>query len=132
MDLRKELEGLDNELTSLLVEQARLAARIEGLQAERGALSGAMSIEPIDGGSRDPTLANLTKDRAIVAVLEWSDKPLRIQQIVELLNEAGRDEHYNIITVYLNTLLKQGRVRRVDRGLYVAAEDSLSMPVSRH
>jgi|SRR5580658_3576209 hypothetical protein len=121
MDLNKELEALDTELASLRREQARLTARIEGLRAERDALAGAMTIRSVERGSGDSTLAGLTKDEAIVAVLEWTDRPLRIQQIVDSLNEAGRDEHYNIISVYLNTLLKQGRVRRVDRGLYSAA-----------
>jgi hypothetical protein len=121
IDLNKEIEDLDDELASLRLEHARRTARIEGLRAERDALSGAMTIRSVDGGSGDPPLANLTKDRAIVAALEWSDAPLRIQQIVDLLNEAGRDEHYNIVTVYLNTLVKDGRVRRVGRGLYVAA-----------
>ena len=121
MDLVKELKDLDTELGSLRLEQARLTARIEGLRAERDALAGAMQIRSVDSSPGDPALAKLTKNAAIVAVLKSSDSPLRIRQIVELLNEAGRNENYNGISVYLDTLLKQGRVRRVDRGLYAAA-----------
>ena len=93
----------------------------EGLRAEPDALAAAMTIRPVDGNSGDPALVEITKDRAIVAVLRSSEAPLRIGQIRDLLNDAGRNEHYNGISVYLDTLLKQGRVRRVDRGLYTAA-----------
>jgi hypothetical protein len=118
MDLDSELKNVDTELAALRLEQARLNARVEGLRAERDAL--AEAIRPVDTGSDGPPLAEMKKDEAIVAVLKGSGSPLRIGQIVKRLKLSGRNEHYNGISVYLNTLLKQGRVRRVGHGLYVA------------
>ena len=120
MDLEEELKKLDDELAVLRLEHARLTARMEGLRAERDALAEAMTIRPADPSSDGPPLAEMKKDEAIVAVLKGSGSPLRIGQIVKRLKQAGRNEHYNGISVYLNTLLKQGRVRRVGHGLYVA------------
>lgn len=77
-----------------------------------------MTVRPVE---TDPDLLHTTKDRAIVAVLRASEEPMRIWDIVNTLNAAGRNENYNGISVYLDTLMKQGRIRRVDRGLYGAA-----------
>lgn len=118
MDLQKDLKELDEQLNSLRLEQTRLGARIEGLQAERDALSAALTVRPVE---HDPDLLRMTKDRAIVAVLNSSETPMRIWDIVYALNAVGRNENYNGISVYLDTLLKQGRVKRVERGLYEAA-----------
>ena len=112
---------MDKELASLRLEQARLTARIEGLRAERDALSEAMTIRPVHGSSGDQSLATLTKNEAIVAVLVRTDTPLRVKTLVALMNEAGRNECEQHVWVYLSNLVKQGRVRRVQRGLYAAA-----------
>jgi hypothetical protein len=121
MDLETELKNVETELAALCLEHARLSARIEGLRAERDALAEAMTIRPDDPSSDDPPLTEMKKDEAIVAVLKGSDTPLRIGQIVKRLKQGGRNEHYNGVSVYLNHLLKQGRVRRVGHGLYLTA-----------
>lgn len=56
-----------------------------------------------------------------MAVLRSSDEPMRIWSIVYKLHAVGRNESYNGISVYLDTLMKQGRIQRVSRGLYRAA-----------
>jgi hypothetical protein len=49
--------------------------------------------------------------------------PVRVRkEIVEAMNAVGRVETYNGVSVYLDMLLKAGRVIRVSRGRYVAAE----------
>ena len=80
-----------------------------------------MTIRPENSSTDGPPLSEMKKDEAIVVeVLKGWGSPLRIGQIVKRLKQAGRNEHYNGVSVYLNTLLKQGRVRRVGHGLYVA------------
>lgn len=119
-DLDSELARVRDELAEARVQEIRLAARITGLEAERDALMTALS-RPSAAPPGTLALASMTKDRAIVAVLEASPRPLKIGEIVDALHDAGRPaEQYNGVSVYLDTLLKQGRVQRPERGLYTA------------
>jgi hypothetical protein len=118
--LNDELKRVLSELGVALSEHARLGARIEGLRAEQAALERAIAASRITEATDEPVeLASMTKDRAIVAVLAAAGRPLKIGEIVDALQQAGRTgENYNGISVYLDTLLKQGRVERPERGLY--------------
>ncbi len=105
------------------MEQARLAARIAGLQAQRDALLQALGPVADHGGEGDGprNLSALPKGDAIVAVLRSAGRPLTISDIVRALHEGGRPgENYNGISVYLQDLLSRDRVHRPSRGLYVA------------
>lgn len=121
----KELEGdlqrVRDELAVALAEQARLTAKIEGLQAQRDSLVRAMASRPEEPRVK-ADVTTFTKDRAIVSILRQSTGPMRINEIVEAMNAVGRTETYNGVSVYLDTLLKAGQVIRVGRGRYVAAE----------
>ena len=119
-ELEIDLQRVRDELAVAQAEHARLAARIEGLLAQRDALIRALASEPGPPAKADVT--TFTKDRAIVAILRQSAGPMRIKEIVEAMTAAGRTETYNGVSVYLDTLLKAGRVTRVGRGRYVAAE----------
>ena len=125
-ELEADLQRVRDELAEAQAEQARLTARIEGLQAQRDALARAMAIQPEPPAKADVT--TFTKDRAIVSVLRQSGAPMRIKEIVDAMTAAGRTETYNGVAVYLDTLLKTGRVIRVGRGRYVAAEPSRYRP----
>jgi hypothetical protein len=81
-----------------------------------------MALQPEPPAKADIT--TFTKDRAIVWVLRQSAAPMRIKEIVDAMTATGRTETYNGVSVYLDTLLKTGRVIRVGRGRYVAAEPS--------
>lgn len=116
MNLTIEIEALDNELDTLGLEQARVAARIKGVQAERDALLG-VAAATSDSRSVLP-LDMLTKSDAIVAVLKASPTPLRANPLTAKLNAAGRNEKEDHIRIYLSTMRKEGRVRRVGVGLY--------------
>ena len=121
-ELEVDLQQVRDELAVTQAEHARLTARIEGLQAQRDALIRALASEPEPRAKADVT--TFTKDRAIVAVLRQATAPMRINEIVEAMTAVGRTETYNGVSVYLDTLLKTGRVIRVGRGRYVAAEPS--------
>ena len=116
------MQRVRDELAEAQAEHARLTARIEGLQAQRDALARAMAIEP--GPSAKADITTFTTDRAIVSVLRQSGAPMRIKEIVDAMTAVGRTETYNGVAVYLDTLLKTGRVIRVGRGRYVAADPS--------
>src|SRR5262249_9080955 len=122
-ELEADLQRVRDELAKAQAEHARLTARIEGLQAQRDALARAMAIQPDPPPKADIT--PFTKDRAIVSVLRQSAAPMRIKEIVDAMTATGRTETYNGVSVYLDTLVKSGRVIRVSRGRYVAAEPTL-------
>lgn len=132
MELSEELANLDKKLAEAEAERDRLAARIVGLSAERAALAAAISAnESTAGESGLPSLAGVTKDRAIVALLEDVQEPLRIAEIVTGLEARGRSgESYNGVSVYLDTLLKQRRVTRVERGLYTVPQRVAGEPIA--
>ena len=118
-----QISAVRSQLDELERTRVVFDAQLRGLLAQRDALTQA-------GAGPDPRSAEtsagddlraVTKDVAIVRVLEASSEPMRIQGIVDALHAAGRPgEQYNGISVYLDTLLKQHRVRRVSRGLYTA------------
>ena len=95
-----------------------MTAKIEGLQAQRDALIRALASEPEPRAKAD--IRTFTKDQAIVGVLRQAAGPMRIKEIVEAMTAVGRTETYNGVSVYLDTLVKTGRVIRVSRGRYVA------------
>ena len=127
-ELEETLRQLESELAEATEQQALLNAHILGLRAHRDALlqisdltaaSAASDRRPEEGRA----LTSMTKSEAIVAVLRQSHAPMSIREIVEALREAGRtSETYNGISVYLQTLLSQDRVRRPERGRYTAGE----------
>jgi hypothetical protein len=120
VSLEGDVEKLNKELESLRLEAARLSARIEGLQAERDALGTAVARQSKvpDNGENRSDLRRLTIGQAIVEVLRCSPEPMRIREIVDALTSAGRYANYSSVSVGLQVLLRQERVRRVDRGLY--------------
>jgi hypothetical protein len=122
--LEKELERVTAELATAEAELARIGARAEGLRAERDALTRALAaIQPTHAPSTQ-AIANMVKADAIVAVLRNAKpRPLRAQGIVDALHQAGRtNEVAANVSVYLDTLLKQGRVVRLARGEYTAPD----------
>jgi hypothetical protein len=119
MSLEEDLAAVEDDLRAKRLEAVRIGARIEGLVAQRDALMAAIqqTVSTATAAS-DLELALGTKDRAIIEILRRSAAPMRIPDIVRGLNAVGRSETYNGISVYLDNLLKQGRVERVSRGLY--------------
>jgi hypothetical protein len=122
--LENDLERVTADLVATEAELARLGARAEGLRAERDALTRAItSLRPAkEAGAAD--IASMVKNDAIVAVLRNArPRPLRAAGIVEALHQAGRvNESAANISVYLDGLLKQGRVARVARGEYTVPD----------
>jgi hypothetical protein len=120
MALEDELRRVENELETARIEHAKLGARIDGLMAERDALAAAIRTIP-SGPAEHQTgdLARMTKKQAIIAILSRADDAMRIGDIVRALGAAGRTgDNYNGIAVYLDSMLKERKVRRVARGLY--------------
>jgi hypothetical protein len=122
MTLENELDRVEAELAAARVEHARLGAKIDGLKAERDALAEAVrSIPSAAATSVTDDLSGMTKKQAIVAILTRAGQPMRIGEIVKAFHAAGRTgDNYSGISVYLDTMLKEGKVRRVERGLYTA------------
>ena len=117
-----ELARIDAELDMVRGELIRLEARQAGLLAERNRLAAA-SGGRVDRGSlsdrQTASISNLGKNEAIVAVLGNAEQELSIDEVVAALRAAGRgSETYNVVAIYLDNLVKEGRVRRVRRGFY--------------
>jgi len=123
-DIRKDLERVTAELAAAEADFARLSARVEGLRAERDALTRAVaSLSPTNAVTAKD-IASMVKNDAIVAVLRNAKpQPLRAAGIVDALHRAGRtNEVAQNVSVYLDGLLKQRRVVRVARGEYTVPD----------
>jgi hypothetical protein len=128
--LQEELDRVAAELATIEAEHARLGARAEGLRAERDALSRAVAAlatsrdKATSGEVPSEEIARMVRNDAIVAVLRNAiPTPLRAAGIAEALTATGRtNESPTNVSVYLDGLLKQKRVQRVDRGLYTVPD----------
>ncbi|MBK0372614.1 hypothetical protein I3215_07185 [Streptomyces sp. RB110-1] len=110
----EDLAGVERELREAELERDRLGAHIEGLKAKRDAfkkLSAAVS-EP------GPAVQDLTKADAIVKILRASPQPMSLGDIADALTAAGKQATRNGVSVYIDGLLKAGRVVRVARNQY--------------
>ncbi|MFE5108573.1 hypothetical protein [Streptomyces sp. NPDC056663] len=112
--LRKDLEKVENDLRDSELEYQRLGVRIEGLRAQRDALR-KLAAKPT---RLDEKIRDMTKAEGIVAVLRASAEPMTLGQIAEAMTTAGKLTNSNGASVYIDSLLKEGRVVRVKRGLY--------------
>ena len=118
--LDEDLARVTAELQAAQHDLMRLTARIEGLQAHHKALqraaatADAFTPEGVDLGA-------MTKARAIVAILKAAPQPMTLQDIATTLTDAGKASKASGVSVYIDGLLKEGAVIRVERGLYTAA-----------
>lgn len=119
--LDEDLARVTAELLAAQEDLVRLTARIEGLEAHQRALqraalaAGASTTENLDLGS-------MTKARAIMAILKAAPRPMTLQDIASALTAAGKKSKASGVSVYMDGLLKEGSVIRVERGLYTAAQ----------
>jgi len=122
--LENDLKRVTSDLAAAEAELARANARVEGLRAERDALTRVVTSLKPDGSAAADDIATMVKADAIVAVLRRAKpRPLRTAGIVDAMHEAGRsNEVQQNVSVYLDSLLKQGRVIRVARGEYTVPE----------
>ncbi|MFF0062101.1 hypothetical protein ACFYRC_11180 [Streptomyces sp. NPDC005279] len=112
--LAKDLDAVEKELREAELEYKRLGVHIEGLRAKRGALA-KLAVKPTRLAEK---IQGMTKADAIVTVLRASPDPMTLGQIAEAMTNAGRLTNSNGASVYIDGLLKQGKVVRVERGLY--------------
>ncbi|NEC67370.1 hypothetical protein [Streptomyces sp. SID9727] len=112
--LHGDLEQVEADLREAELEHQRLGVRIEGLRAQRDALR-RIAQTPT---RLEQKLQSLTKAEGIVAILRASPEPMTLGQIAEAMTAAGKLTNNNGASVYIDGLLKEGRVVRVRRGLY--------------
>jgi capsule polysaccharide export protein KpsE/RkpR len=113
--VRSELTRVEADLAEAQIEQATLTARIEGLKAQQAALRQALAADN-DHHVGKEEIMRMKKADAIVAVV---DRPMRIDDVVQALRAAGRDqEAYMPVSIYLADLVKYGRLKRTSHGVY--------------
>jgi chromosome segregation ATPase len=115
-DYRDDLERVEKSLREAERERERLGARIEGLRAERDALKKLVETAESPGEGFE----ELTKAEAIVTLLKGADAPMTLGDIAEAMTAGGKLSTRNGVSVYIDGLLKAGRVVRVQRGQYRA------------
>lgn len=118
--LRSELEQVTADLAAARVQYASTGAKVAGLEAQRQALTRALTHQ---ARAADPMQAAVPRYRtdAIVAVLEASGAEMSIQDVIGALANAGRpSETADNVGVDLAYLADRGRVNRVRRGVYAA------------
>ncbi|MEU8925328.1 hypothetical protein AB0D10_31070 [Kitasatospora sp. NPDC048545] len=113
----EDLERVDKELLEAERERDLLGVRIEGLKAQREALRKLTEAPLVQGDE----IRDLTKADAMVKILQASTRPLTLGEIARAMTAAGRKTNSNGASVYIDALLKAGRVVRVQRGQYRAA-----------
>lgn len=113
--VRSELARVEAELAEAQVEQARLTATIEGLKAQQAALRQALAVDHGHHASKEEIMW-MKKADAIVAVVDY---PMRINDVLQALRAAGRDqEAYMPVSMYVADLVKHGRLKRISHGVY--------------
>ncbi|WP_331732181.1 hypothetical protein OG592_41295 (plasmid) [Streptomyces avidinii] len=110
----EDLALVENELREAEREHERLGAHIEGLKAKRDAFK-KLNAAPADLGSK---IQDLPKAEAIVRILKESPKPMSLGDIADTMTAAGKKSNRNGVSVYIDGLLKAGRVVRVQRNQY--------------
>jgi transcriptional accessory protein Tex/SPT6 len=115
--LSAKSDQVASELAAARTEQARLGARISGLEAQLAALGTALAR-----GARVTAVTGAApryRTDAIVAVVEGGRGEMTIQHVIVALSSAGRPgETYDNIGVDLAYLAERGRVNRIRRGVY--------------
>jgi septal ring factor EnvC (AmiA/AmiB activator) len=119
--LDEDLAKVTAELQAAQHDLVRLTARIEGLQAQQKALQRAAAAAEVSTDHGGVDLGSMTKARAIVAILKAASGPMGLHDIAAALTDAGKTSKASGVSVYLDGLLKDGLVVRVERGLYTAA-----------
>ncbi|MGW6557603.1 hypothetical protein [Streptomyces hydrogenans] len=110
----EDIAQVEKELSEAEREYARLGAHIEGLKAKREAFK-KLSAAPAD---LDSGIEDLTKAEAIIRILRVSPIPMSLGDIADALTAAGKQANRNGVSVYIDGLLKAGRVVRVARNQY--------------
>ena len=118
--LDEDLTQVTAELEAAQHELVRLNARIEGLQAHQKALQRAAATAEAST-DQGVDLGSMTKARAIVAILKAAPCPMSLQDIAAALTGVGKVSKASGVSVYIDGLLKDGLVIRIERGLYAAA-----------
>ena len=118
--LDEDLAQVTAELEEAQRDLVRLTARVEGLQAQQKALQRAAVAAEVSA-DQGVDLGSMTKARAIVAILKAAPNPMGLQEIAAALTDAGKVSKTSGVSVYMDGLLKDGLVVRVERGLYTAA-----------
>ncbi|MFG2825810.1 hypothetical protein ACGFX4_41070 [Kitasatospora sp. NPDC048365] len=113
----EDLARVETELSEAERDRDLLGVRIEGLKAQREALRKLVEVSPVP----EQSLQDLTKADAIVKILQASEKPMSLGEIADAMTGAGKKTNSNGASVYIDGLLKAGRVVRVQRGQYRAA-----------
>ncbi|MEV5149987.1 hypothetical protein [Streptomyces sp. NPDC052727] len=116
-ELQKDLAEVEAALKQAELQYERLGVQIEGLKAQRNAL--AKKVAP--PSTLTERIATMTKADSIVEALRESSEPMTLKQIAETVTAAGKVLKPDGASVYLDGLLKEGRVVRVARGVYRAA-----------
>ncbi|WP_334144243.1 hypothetical protein [Rhabdothermincola sp.] len=99
----------------LLTQRARVSeevARLRGLEAELKALRAGL------GG--DAGLTDMSRTDAILTVLRQASGTMSPTELLHALQASGRAEDLRSVTATLDYLLKADRVRRPERGHYLA------------
>ncbi|MGW6886764.1 hypothetical protein [Streptomyces chartreusis] len=113
--LEDDLKQVRVELAAAELESQRLGAQIAALRAKEATLEGLIVKAP------ELNVQGMTKAEAIVAALSQSSEPMTLGQIADAVTMAGSILKPDGASVYLDGLLKVGKVVRVKRGLYRAA-----------
>jgi chromosome segregation ATPase len=128
VDLREELEQMDQEIADTETQLIRLKVHLAGLQGQRASLAAELAaIADREISHRRPerrkypNLEALDRTDAIVEVLRSAGVPMSIQEVWDALSAAGRRESkYQVIASTLNFLHREGRITRPSRGRYAA------------
>ncbi len=108
-----DLARIEKEILEVERQRNLLTARLDGLRAERASVE-KLNAAPADRGSID----DLTKADAIVKILRESSRPMSLGGIAKAMTAAGKPTNNNGASVYIDGLLKAGRVVRVERNQY--------------
>lgn len=103
---------LERALADQRVKVTTAAAKLRGLEAELDALRSGMADRR--------ELAAMPRTEAILVVLRAAEGTLSPTEILAQLQAGGASTSVKVVTATLDHLLKNGSVRRPERGRYLA------------
>jgi hypothetical protein len=118
-ELRRELSRRQRKMPVLMRRRAKVMAKVAVLDAQIRELGGSVGGPAGTIGSRKHFKNEMGLADTLVAVLK--DKTMGIEQAVEAVQKAGYRTTAKSFRVMVNaTLLKDKRIKRVERGKYTA------------
>lgn len=122
----EELREIESKREDAETRKVLIEAELAGLEENRRALqlviqrqeSGSARKFSVSSGLKPIDIAKLKLVDAVVAVIDESPEPMRVDDVERRFRELGRSQDVPSVNMTLAYAHNTGRIRRVSRGVY--------------